>query len=382
MINIKTELKENILEILRDLTFENFSKKETVLSKQLKHYLNKRENVSIEKNKKSKKLNFKITDDEILELTNNILYEYLALEDQENCSANFIAEKIQLIDALPSDYKVSINLQHINTNLLEYVDFSETISAKMIAPIMGLKDIEKSFFSEHGFIISLHYTGCIINDLCKGYNDCLSKFKQLIIILMINDVLIRCHLQSLRTYYYKDANLNIAITNTVKTSTYELPISLSKFLRTLTLNDDSSALNEKLKKSRELQSKMENSSYISDLRRINMALSWFFDSAVFEYERNYFQAFIVLILALEVILIMDDDEKHGKSKKIADRCGFIIGKNHNHRREISKHITDVYVLRNDIFHGNQNHISLKEQDLYFKLKVYVKLLLIHESSLL
>lgn len=96
-----------------------------------------------------------------------------------------------------------------------------------------------------------------------------------------------------------------------------------------------------------------------DISRIKTALEWLFDA---QHTPNQTIAFIQGCIGLEALL-GDDKQDEPLTRRLADRCAYLLGKVQSEREKIKETFINIYSARSKLVHGRKPRLDVGEEHL-------------------
>ena len=257
--------------------------------------------------------------------------------------------------------------------------------------IVGYEIFDESW---HGAHISIKTYGCdIIAPASASFLNAIKKLKILVSTLVIYEILkistsptlyhfheygSHCYVyprfldglpQSIRMNYQESNFISQLVLNhnkVFKPNRFE-ELLINQGKKEDTLAADLERLRKRLQPVQELFASQPSYSADKngDVERINTALLWFFDGLA---NSNMSFSFVQLSIALEALIGGEKDVNDPVTRRLADRCAFLIGKSNEKRKETSEKLKEAYGARSDIIHKGEVELDEKNTTRYKNMK--------------
>jgi hypothetical protein len=121
----------------------------------------------------------------------------------------------------------------------------------------------------------------------------------------------------------------------------------------------------------------------SDIKRINTAIEWAFDSLI---NVNETFSFIKTCIGIEAIMSFDlSDDNNKKSdyttNDIKQRVSFMLGKNNKQRIDLAKKIHKIFQKRNILVHGKELKLENEDSNLLLDAQNLLETIIQHEVNI-
>ena len=116
-----------------------------------------------------------------------------------------------------------------------------------------------------------------------------------------------------------------------------------------------------------------------DAENVRLAGQWYFDGLCSDH---YSQKFVQFTSVLEILLGGGEEEGMVLTTLMANRCAYLIGYDHDKRREIASRFEEVYITRSRMLHQEDNIISVEDEHTLSELKTLCFQVILRELGLL
>jgi hypothetical protein len=123
----------------------------------------------------------------------------------------------------------------------------------------------------------------------------------------------------------------------------------------------------------------------SDIKRINTAIEWAFDSLI---NANETFSFIKTCIGIEAIMSFDLNDNSNNNKKsdhntndIKQRVSYMLGKNNQQRIDLAKKIHKIFQKRNILVHGKELKLENEDSDLLLEAQNLLENIIRHEVNI-
>ena len=377
---------------LKDLIYKQNELKKYIDKKQLLKFIFLRIVVRINSIGKGEIDNNQLANS-ILEELNNIPYEYnfffeLPLE---------IPEEIQ--DFIKISKKISLGkIKYFNNSILK--DNSKNyLIRRLLNPNENIEPV-----NEKGIYLNINTQGFMyIEDINSSiFQEVYSKLKVFIYLAKIDGIL------EDRKWNSKKLNLNLIYQDSKSESSYlNFPEGLAQLLSGLEISKDifsekpkllslsesyDKEVNQSIKKIKLFEDRIKIiSTYLdydennSDIKRINTAIEWAFDSLI---NANETFSFIKTCIGIEAIMSFDLNDNSNNNKKsdhttndIKQRVSFMLGKNNKQRIDLAKKIHKIFQKRNILVHGKELKLENEDSDLLLEAQNLLETIIQHEVNI-
>lgn len=377
---------------LKDLIYKQNELKKYIDKKQLLKFIFLRIVVRINSIGKGEIDNNQLANS-ILEELNNIPYEYnfffeLPLE---------IPEEIQ--DFIKISKKISLGkIKYFNNSILK--DNSKNyLIRRLLNPNENIEPV-----NEKGIYLNINTQGFMyIEDINSSiFQEVYSKLKVFIYLAKIDGIL------EDRKWNSKKLNLNLIYQDSKSESSYlNFPEGLAQLLSGLEISKDifsekpkllslsesyDKEVNQSIKKIKLFEDRIKIiSTYLdydennSDIKRINTAIEWAFDSLI---NANETFSFIKTCIGIEAIMSFDLNDNSNNNKKsdhttndIKQRVSFMLGKNNKQRIDLAKKIHKIFQKRNILVHGKELKLENEDRDLLLEAQNLLETIIQHEVNI-
>lgn len=104
--------------------------------------------------------------------------------------------------------------------------------------------------------------------------------------------------------------------------------------------------------------------------RIKTSITWYGYSAT---NSNETFSYIQGVTAIEALLAVEQGPT--MSKRLADRCGFLLGKTKKTRDKFADIFSEIYKKRSEIIHGSSQNLKHEDRELKYQLDILNKILI-------
>lgn len=116
-----------------------------------------------------------------------------------------------------------------------------------------------------------------------------------------------------------------------------------------------------------------------DAETVRLSGQWYFDGLCSDHNALKFVKFTSV---LEILLGGGGEEGMVLTTLMANRCAYLIGYDHNKRREIARRFEEVYLTRSRMIHQEENEISRDDEHTLAELKTLCFQVILRELGLL
>jgi hypothetical protein len=377
---------------LKDLIYKQNELKKYIDKKQLLKFIILRIVVKINSIGKGEIDNNQLANS-ILEELNNIPYEYnfffeLPLE---------IPEEIQ--DFIKISKKISLGkIKYFNNSILK--DNSKNYLIRRLSnPNENIEPV-----NEKGIYLNINTQGFMyIEDINSSiFQEVYSKLKVFIYLAKIDGILEE------RKWNSKKLNLNLICQDSKSEISYlNFPEGLAQLLSGLEISKDifsekpkllsfsesyDKELNQSAKKIKSFEDRIKIiSNYLDydenndDIKRINTAIEWAFDSLI---NVNETFSFIKTCIGIEAIISFDLSDKNNNNKKpdhntndIKQRVSYMLGKNNQQRIDLADKIHKIFQKRNILVHGKESKLKNEDSNLLLEAQNLLQTIIQHEVNI-
>ncbi len=305
------------------------------------------------------------------------------------------------VQSIPRDYKILFPLPAVAVSAP--IDLSETV--RLVPPSSvekqsGLASLSRHFQGAQSYVVVTtkgYATSWIAS---SAFRNAISTLKRFIYLAFTFGVLTRA--EPIQTMADLTGNRiepiasglaeDMANDSSHRILAY-LPVDVSVLLRRIMLNDNEHAklplyrLQMQVKSEREIKERLARPTAAlfweplsAEASGICSAMEWGFDALA---DSNETVSFIKTCIALEAALGEEEEDiNDGITRRLADRCAFLLGPTPSARRAIRKEFKEIYVTRSRVVHGKVTRLAREQLSQLSSATYYLQLILEKEINAL